>query len=167
MIYIFVIYCFCSFSDSRIQYHSQYSIYSKQYLRSSIRHNYSPNPWRTQRSGDSGSPQVRWSRTRIFHAQTRVWDSPGLPRTISVSEVRSCHSCTSRRSLKNNYIESDSTLGYFKNRQLLCCAQTYTTTPGKLGRAVGFGHGQAVKVSVFKLYCNWFVSGFTQLSVSI
>ena len=54
---------------------------------------------------------------------------------------------------------------------LLCSAKTDTTTPGKLGGAVGFstrasraGVGFYTKLQV---YCNWFVSDFTLLSVSI
>ena len=35
-------------------------------------------------------------------------------------------------------MKSDSTLWQSRNRQLLCCKKTDTTTPGKLGRAVGF-----------------------------
>ena len=48
----------------------------------------------------------------------------------------------------------------------MCSAKTDTTTPGKLGRAVGFST-RASRAAVFRLYCNWFVSVFTLLSVSI
>ena len=54
---------------------------------------------------------------------------------------------------------------------LLCSAKTNTTTPGKLGRAVGFST-RASRAGVgfyttLQVYCNWFLSDFTLLSVSI
>ena len=44
---------------------------------------------------------------------------------------------------------------------LLCRAKTDTT------QLSDFTQGQAGQVSVFRLYCNWFVSDFTLLSVSL
>ena len=52
-----------------------------------------------------------------------------------------------------NYIKSDSTV---------CIAKTETTTPGKLSV---LAQGQAGVG--FRLFCNWFVSDFSLLSVSI
>ena len=54
---------------------------------------------------------------------------------------------------------------------LLCSTKTNTTTPGKLGRAVGFST-RASRAGVgfyttLQVYCNWFVSDFTLLSFSI
>ena len=55
---------------------------------------------------------------------------------------------------------------------LLCSAKTDTTTPGKLGRAVSFSTrasraGVGFYTNTLQVYCNWFVSDFTLLSVSI
>ena len=53
----------------------------------------------------------------------------------------------------------------YKTRQhFVFSAKTDTTIPGKLS---DLAQWQALQVSVFRLYCNWFVSGFTLLSVSI
>ena len=54
---------------------------------------------------------------------------------------------------------------------LLCSAKTHTTTSGKLGRVVGCST-RASRAGVgfyttLQVYCNWFVSDFTLLSVSI
>ena len=54
---------------------------------------------------------------------------------------------------------------------LLCSDKTDTTTPGKLGRAVGFStRASRAGVSFYttlQVYCNWFVSDFALLSVFI
>ena len=73
--------------------------------------------------------------------------------------------------LQNNYIEPDSTLCVVQKPTLLCSAKTDTTTPGKLGRAVGFST-RASRAGVgfyttLQVYCNWFVTDFTLLAVSI
>ena len=53
----------------------------------------------------------------------------------------------------------------------MCSAKTVTTTPGKLGRAGGFNTrasraGVGFYTTVY-MYCNWFLSGFTLLAISI
>ena len=60
---------------------------------------------------------------------------------------------------------------YRTRQHFVCSAKTDTTTSGKLGRAVGFST-RASRAGVgfyttLQVYCNWFVSDFTLLSVSI
>ena len=94
---------------------------------------------------------------RAYHMITLSLSSQQLNRTADTQKLNP-------RILKGNRrIEQ-----LYRTRQhFVCSEKTDTTTPGKLGRAVEFTQGQAGQVSVFRLYCNSFMSGFTLLSVSL